>query len=74
MLVETVLTDEVPPPELVSTGFCVAFDDRDHPLMVRLADRDWHPTGGHRLPDETAEEAAVRQSAGIRHRHAGKAD
>ena len=62
-LVETILTDELPPPELVSTGFCLAFDQEVRLLMVRLADRDWHPTGGHREAGETAMETAIRETA-----------
>lgn len=62
LLVETLLTTEVPAADLVSSAFCFAFDDQDRLLMVRLADRDWHPTGGHRLPDETPEQAATRET------------
>lgn len=40
LLVEIILTAELPPTGLVTTGFCLAFDDAARLLMVRLADRD----------------------------------
>ena len=30
--------------------------------MVQLADREWHATGGHREPEESAEQAAIRET------------
>ncbi|HZU73102.1 MAG TPA: NUDIX domain-containing protein [Acidimicrobiales bacterium] len=61
--VETVLSSWVPPDGLVSAAFAMAFDHQDRILLVRLADRDWHPTGGHREPGEAAVDTAVREAA-----------
>lgn len=63
LLVETILGTQVPVTALVTTGFCLAFDDAARLLMVRLADRDWHPTGGHLEDHESPEQAAVRETA-----------
>jgi 8-oxo-dGTP diphosphatase len=57
---EVVLSHRLPPVELVNTAFATAFAG-DRLLMVRLADRGWHPPGGHREPGESPVEAAVRE-------------
>lgn len=59
---EVVLTGAVPPREVVTTAFAMAFDG-DRILLVRLADRDWHPPGGHVEAGESPLQAAVREAA-----------
>lgn len=59
--VELAVSSEPAPVELVTTGFTLAFDG-DRVLLVRLADRDWHPPGGHRELGETPREAAMREA------------
>ena len=62
LLVESILTTELPPNDLVTAAFCLTFDQESRLLMVRLTDRDWHPTGGHRNEGETAQQAAIRET------------
>ena len=59
--VELAVCAEPAPVELVTTGFTLAFDG-DRVLLVRLADRDWHPPGGHRELGENPREAAMREA------------
>ena len=58
-----VVSDELPPSELVTTAFVLAFD-RQSILMacIRGDDRGWSPPGGHLDPGETILEAAAREA------------
>jgi 8-oxo-dGTP pyrophosphatase MutT (NUDIX family) len=54
------ITDDIPSGEICSTAFGFVFMG-DKVLLTRLRDRDWDLPGGVIDPDETPEQAAVRE-------------
>jgi 8-oxo-dGTP diphosphatase len=56
-----VLSSHLPPHEMISTAFVLAFDG-DRLLQTNLAARGWDIVGGHIEPGESPEEAARRET------------
>ncbi len=58
--VRTLLSSVLPPLELITCAFVLAFDG-DHLLLSHLKERSWDIPGGHREPGESLEETARRE-------------